>query len=205
MTKINLDQRPTVREQVMYGVVLLIMVIGLLRVVYAPQTKKIEGLKVQVASATFERDALRKFALPSPEKVKSLSRRKGVKIKILSGELVPAYQELTSLLAVLTQAPFLSGISVLNLSYKPSTQEKGYVKTEFGLNVRGSFTDILRYIEEMEQFPALFHLGEVNLKVIANQPQEVETEIQGLFYRLGTMPNPPPSAGKPAEGKKKKP
>lgn len=200
------------REQVMYGVVLVIMAVGLLKVVYAPQSKKIEELKKQVDSAMFERDALRKFALPSPEKVKSISRRKGVKIKILSGELIPAYQELTSLLAVLTQAPFLSGVTVLNLNYQPSTQEKGYVKSNFGMNVRGSFTDILRYIEKMEQFPALFHLGGINLKAYENQPQDVETEIEGVFYRLGGAEKNVPSAAEKAgeektgtgKGKKKK-
>lgn len=202
MAKVDLNQRSTTREQVLFALVLVVMVVVFLKGLYAPQLRKVESLKGKILSLTLQRDALKKFAMLSPEKVRSLSRRKGVKIKILSGELTPAYQDLTSLLAELTRPAVLSGVSVQYLSYQPSAQEEGYMRTDFAINVRGSFTDVLNYVERMEQFPALFHLEGVSLKIIEEQPQEVESEIQGRFYRLGTGGGKRPPLATTVEGGK---
>lgn len=186
MTKLDLDQVANRREQILFAMVAFVFVILFFRVFYAQQARKMETAGQKVQALTLERDALVKFSQVTPtlQKSETLSRRKGIKMKILYGEVKGAVQEATALLAQLTESAFLGRVAVQTMSFQPPVAERGYWKTDFSLNVLGSFVDVVQYLERLEQFPALFNVEQVSLRAAEGQPQELQAEIQGRFFRL---------------------
>ncbi len=184
MTKVDINLPANKREQLLFAVVLVFFVFVFFRVVHGPQAGRLENVKRQVSSLRFEKEALMKLSLPSAEKLHSLSRRKGVKMKILAGDITPVYRDVSMLLTRLTEPSLLGGLSIQDLNHQPPVKEKGYDRTDFKMKARGSFTDVLRYVEKMEEFPALFSLESLNVQVVEGQPQEVDSEIVGRFFRM---------------------
>ena len=68
------------------------------------------------------------------------------------------------------------------------------------MNIRGSFENVIGYVQKMEQFPALVVLDNIGLKVADGQPQEIQSELQLSFFQLGVEP-PAGSQTASAQGK----
>lgn len=188
MTRVDLGQEATRREQILFGVVVLVLIVLFFRIFYGGQAKKQDLSQGRLNALKAEKEALVKFSAFTPmiERGATLSRKKGIKVKILTGEIRSDYGEMSVLLQEVTEPGFLGGVKVENLSYLPPMPDQGYTKSDFTINVRGSFMEVLRYLERLEQFPALFEVSGVSFKVAEGQPQDVQAEILGRFFRLGT-------------------
>ena len=186
MTRINLDQPATSREQILFAVVALVLLILFFRVFAGDQARRIDLLKGRSGALSLEKDALIKFSsfTPTLQKGAALSQKKGIKLRILTGELKPIASDISSLLRELTKPEFLGSVTIENLSYLPMTSDQGYLKTDFRLNAHGSFVDVLKYLERLEQFPALFNVHNLSLTAVEAQSQDVQAEIFGRFYQL---------------------
>jgi len=184
MTKVEWHLPANTREQVLFAGVLLAFVFFYFQIVYLPQAERALVIKKNTASLQLEKTALSKLNVLSPGKIHPLSRRRDVKMKILSGDIVSAYQDVSLLLTRLTEPSFLGGIAIEDLSYLPQIMEKGYARTDFKVKLRGSFSEILHYLEKMENFPALFSLESINIQDVTGQPQEIESEILGHFFSI---------------------
>ncbi len=202
MTKVewNLPIKP--REQLLFVGFLLALVFVLFRMGYAPMAESLSKIKTQTQTLLLEKVSLQKMALVPPEKLKPLSRRKDVKIRILTGDILPAYQDVSTLLTRLTEPAFIGGMQIQDLSYAPVVELAGYEFVDFKMKLRGSFIDVLRYIEKMEEFPALFSLENLSVHVIEGQTQEVESEILGRFFKIA---DPASKAKKDSDKKAKTP
>lgn len=206
MTGVDLDQVANRREQILFALVALVLIVLFFRVFYAQQSRKINEADKKLQALSMEKNALIKFAAstPSLQKSETLSRKKGIKMKILFGEVKDVYQEVTTLLAQLTEPGFLGRIKVQKMSFEPDVSEKGYRKTDFSLNILGSYLDVVQYLERLEQFPALFRLESVNLQSAEGHPQELLAEVRGRFFRLDpTASSVTLTQASPAGGKKK--
>jgi len=206
MTGVDLDQVANRREQILFALVALVLIVLFFRVFYAQQSRKINEADKKLQALSMEKNALIKFAAstPSLQKSETLSRKKGIKMKILFGEVKDVYQEVTTLLAQLTEPGFLGRIKVQKMSFEPDVSEKGYRKTDFSLNILGSYLDVVQYLERLEQFPALFRLESVNLQSAEGHPQELMAEVRGRFFRLDpTASSVTLTQASPAGGKKK--
>lgn len=185
MTQLDLDQVANRREQALFALVALVMIVLFFRVFYSQQSKKMEVANKKIEALLMEKDALIKFsaATPSLQRGETLSRKKGIKMKILYGEVKGFTQDITTLLAQLTEPVFLERVVVEKMSFQPGVAAQGYIKTDFSINILGSFLDLIQYLERLEQFPALFRLESVNLQSAEGQPQELRAEIQGRFFQ----------------------
>lgn len=187
MTRVDLNQMASLREQILFGAVLVVMVVLFFRVFYSAQAKQADVFRSRLEALKLEKDALVKFASSTPSLGRdiSFSRKKGLKIKILLGELNDGNRGgISSMLNEVTSPGFLRGVQVENLSYLPPLRDPGYSKTDFTLNVRGAFTDFLQYLSRLEQFPALLNLQNISLKIAEGQPQDIQAEILGRFYEV---------------------
>jgi Tfp pilus assembly protein PilO len=190
MIAFDLDQVANRREQLLFGLILLAFLVFFFRFLSLPQSVKIEAAKSQKEALHSEKEALTSFlaSTPSLQKGETLSRKKGIKMKILFDEVKGVYQDAITLLAQLTDPLFLGGINVEKMNFQPTVADRGFSKTDFSITVLGSFVDVIQYLERLEQFPALFSLEQISLRSTEMQPQVLETEIQGRFFQLGTTP-----------------
>lgn len=111
-------------------------------------------------------------------------------MKILSGEVTATSHTVNDLLGHLSEPSFLGGMEIQKMSFLPESREKGYRQTDFTINLSGNFPDMVRYLERLEQFPALFYLETVNLTAAEGQPQELNIELTGRFFDLEEIPLP---------------
>lgn len=204
MTRVEWNMPAQRREQALFAGFLLAFVFFYFHMVYFPQSEKLATIQKKTDSLQLEKKALVKLIDIPPSKVRPLSRRKDVKMKILSGDIQSTYNNVSLLFTRLTEPAFLGGISIQDLSYAPAVKEKGYERTDFRLKMRGSFSEILHYLEKMEEFPALFSLEGVNIANVEGQPQEIESEMSGHFFRImkaneiaASTPDAASAGGKP--------
>lgn len=188
MNREELNRPATVREQILLGLVLLLLVGAFFRVLHAPQTLQIQERKKELAGLRMEREALDKFLETTPQvsQQEVMMRQKGLKARILQGEVPLDYREMESLLTQFTDPAFLGGVVIEKLSYQARVveKEKGWSHTSVTLDLLGTFPDMVGYLERLEQFPALFSVENVNFEVRQDQPQELHVEVVGKLYRL---------------------
>lgn len=186
MTQVDLNQQANRRETILFGLIILVLLVLFLRMVYGPQAARLDEAKTKYQSLTFEKDALEKFSHATPviSRRDTLTRR-GIKMKILYGEVTSVYQDVTSLLDALTAPSFLSGVTIKKLSYQPEVLDKGFGRTDFSMDLLGSFPDVIQYLDRLEQFPALFNLESLSFKTAEGQSRELQINLQGRVYKMG--------------------
>lgn len=205
MKGMDLSQRATLREEILFGLVLLGLVIIFVRVVLAVPSAKIKTANSKREALFSEKEALTKFVATTPVLQNKTLLKKGIKTKILMGEIRSDYRRLSDILERVTEPVFLGGVTIDKISHQPAIQEKGFSRTDFNLQVRGSFGHVMRYLDQLEQFPALFYVQQLEVTAAEGQAQEVSGGIAGRFIVLGGMPAAPAAseARRAKEGEKK--
>lgn len=193
----NLGRSATKKEMMLFGVLMLALLNAIPRFAYKPFSKIIADNTQKIANMEMEKTALINFTATTPtlEKTETL-HAKGIKMKVLLGEIQSDYAEVTSLLNSLTDRNFLKGIDLEKLAYQSPNYEEGYSKTQFAMQLSGLFPDLVQYVERLEQFPALFNIDELTLKSAQDKelPEKIEVIVQGYIYRFEKNPNKPNDA-----------
>ncbi len=185
---LDLDQLSNRREQLLFAAIALVLTILFFRLLWAPQSRKIDVARSRAIALKAEKEALARFfeTTPTLKKSDTLLRKKGTKLKILFGEVQEVYKDLVSLMTQLSDPFFLEGMRVTKMSFQPPAVDKGFSRTDFSIAIRGGFADLIQYLERLEQFPALFSLEQINLQSDPGQPQLLQGEIQGRFFQLNS-------------------
>ncbi|GEM_PF-3093054 len=197
MTKIDLDQVANSREQLLFGLVALALLFFIFNNIYSPQVKKVELAKTQKAALQLEKDALIRFSTVTPviQQNTTLSHKKGVKVKILFHEMKPICSDVTCLLAQLTDQGLTGSLKVKDVNYQPPVKDKGFVKTDFKMHILGDFLSILQYLERSDQFPALFNIEKIAVRIVEERHPDLEAEIDGRFFQIDPRSSPEATSG----------
>ncbi|QQR81205.1 MAG: type 4a pilus biogenesis protein PilO [Deltaproteobacteria bacterium] len=190
----NLGRNATKKELALFAGLVLALLSVVPKIAYKPFQKVIQDTTTHISNMNMEKQALENFsaATPTLEKTETL-HAKGVKMKVLLGEINSDYQEVTSLLNALTDRSFLGNIAIQKLGYQSPNYGEGYSKTAFGMQINGLFPEIVQYIDRLEQFPALFNIDEIYLKSSDKKTEqdEIEMTLEGNIYRFEKNPNKP--------------
>lgn len=179
----SLEQEASQRELILFSLVFLALAIFFIRLIYQPGASHLQATRSKIEAIRLETEALQKFQQATP--VVSGGGSKNVKSRVLLGDIHSDYSDLTVLLPRLTESTLLGSLSLNGFNFTGTTQESGYSKTDFVLKTQGSFANFIRYLERLEQFPALFNIQDVILKM--DEPSdEILAEIMGRFYKLPT-------------------
>lgn len=180
----SLEQEASQRELILFSLVFFALVIFFIRLIYQPGSDHLSATRSKIEAIRLETEALQKFQQATPV-VSGGGGGKNVKSRVLLGDIHSDYSDLTVLLPRLTESTLLGSLSLNGFNFTGTTQESGYSKTDFVLKTQGSFANFIRYLERLEQFPALFNIQDVILKM--DEPSaEVLAEIMGRFYKLQT-------------------
>lgn len=184
----DLKAKANPREQILVLLVVASIFLLYLRLVAVPKRQAKMDLKQQIKTVQVEKEALEKFTGALIAKIPEIATRQGGEsppLKILRGEQSPHATETASLLEKITQPRFLEGITVKEMSHLPPESVNGYAKSGFFLEVQGSYPQLTRYLEELENFPALMVIENITLKSLENQPSLLSLSINGILYHFG--------------------
>jgi hypothetical protein len=188
MSQSDWDRPANFREQILFGVVIVVMVVSFFRVFHAPQSKQIGELKKGLSGLQMEQQALSKFLATTPKIFEqgASDQHRSMKAKIVNGEMPSAFHEIETVVTQFADPAFLGGAVIEKLSYQAKVMEKdkGWSHTDATINLVGTFSDIVGYLERLEQFPALFSVENVSFDVNETQPQELKVEVKGSLYAI---------------------
>ena len=187
MMGIDFKQPANLREEILFGALLLVLILLCIRILYQPQATHLAELKVRSQALHLEQEALVKFAAtaPQPTNPHPLANNKGIKMKVLHGVIHSDTNDVATLLTRLTESGFSKGITVETLSYLPPATSQGYVTSDFSMKLKANFADIMRYLDQLEQFPALFSIENIRLTTAGEKTGDLHAEIEGRFFHLG--------------------
>jgi hypothetical protein len=181
----NLDQVASLREQLLFAAVVLALVVVFFRVAYAPLASQVEVRRARVQGLVLERDALVRFSRTTPVVSRGGSDvAHGAKMRLITGAVRPTFRLLSDLLSEVSHPNFLGGVEVRSLSYLAPAKDEGYERTDFSLKVAGGFSQVIRYLERLENFPALFHIQDLSMDS-GEGLAELQAVIGGRFYTVG--------------------
>ncbi|MBI2083285.1 MAG: type 4a pilus biogenesis protein PilO [Deltaproteobacteria bacterium] len=187
MEKVDWNQTASQREQILFLLIAVFFIFLVLEVGFLPKYREIKTSRQRLHALEVERSALAKFMEKTPVVRRSSSQNgaKDIKLKILDGEMEALSRELPELLPRITDFSFLKGVRVEAFSFQPDISEGGYIRTDFLMEAKGSFNDLVRYLERLENFPALFQVRDIIMNVSEGDTTKVHAEIAGRFFRMG--------------------
>lgn len=180
------------REQLLGALVIVGILIMFVRVVYGPKKDFNAGIKVKRDALKAEKESLEQLTKVLTEKMAKTEStntfdRLSTKLEILKGEKEPLAKETSALLAHITGKPFLKGVVLKEVSDQSPKTLGGYKSAAFFLNAEGSFSNIVRYMERVEQLPALLTIDDVSLQSITVKSKQLSAELTGTLFALGDI------------------
>lgn len=187
-----LQKTSTLREQILTLLVMVSMALLFYRVLYSPKHQNRMALKTQLQNLTMEKEALEKFTQTLLEKIPekeigALSPSLTTKIKILNGEMEPVARETKDLLLQFTTPKILSGIDIKEMNNETGIGSKlPYTEGKFSLLAEGTFGNVTKYLERLEEIPALFIIDNVSITAVTPQAARVHIDLKGSLLALKT-------------------
>jgi Tfp pilus assembly protein PilO len=187
MEKIDWDKKAVLREQILFGVVIIAIFFLFFKMVYVEKGKMIQIETTRLENLTLERDAIKKFEAVAP--VPSLHA-------VAPSLNNPHYKALLSLsegrttnatefLQLVTSARFLQSVKVSQVESSEKMATEGYKVIVYLLKLKGGFRDVVQYVAQLEALEAVIKLDEVSMKINESSASEVDLELKIDYYDLG--------------------
>lgn len=172
------------REQALFGLVFIAVIVLFFRMVYTPNAVRLIDLRQRVANLQMEKAALEKFQLSTPKIRPSVTPSKNIQARVLSGDILSEFHDVTALLSKVTEPSFRGDLAVGSFNYlAPVVTDSPIQTVDFVLKSHGQFSSLLEYIQRLEQFPAVFKIKDVSLEMNRTDHQ-VFGEIGGRFFEI---------------------
>ncbi len=172
------------REQALFGLLLIAVIVLFLRMVYTPNAVRLIDLKQRVANLQMEKAALEKFQLSTPKIRPSVVPTKNIQARVLSGDILSEFHDVSALLSKVTEPSFRGDLTVGSFNYQaPVVTESPIQTVDFMLKPHGRFSSLLEYLQRLEQFPAVFKIKDISLEMNRTDHQ-ILGEIGGRFFEI---------------------
>ena len=187
MTDFDWHKAASRREQILFGIILILSMVFFLKGVYVAKLAEARLVQAQVESFELERSVLQRFLERTPTlTIPPASPLQGdIKLMILEGKAETPFADLPSLLPRLTAPQFLEGVRVRGLAFQPVMREAGYSRVDFSLEAGGSFGEMISFLERIENLPALIHVKDLVLSAQEGRATEVRAELSLRFFKKG--------------------
>ena len=73
---------------------------------------------------------------------------------------------------------------IISLALQPSVESTGYIKKSFLLKVRGTFDEIISFLDKLDKLPALVSVDSLDLKQDEIIKGEMNLEAGITFYEV---------------------
>jgi len=125
-------------------------------------------------------------ALKQKNEAKQVQRAQSTnpKIQILKNEAKPEILKTSELIKKISSDDFVGDMIIISLALQPSVESTGYIKKSFLLKVRGTFDEIISFLDKLDKLPALVSVDSLDLKQDEIIKGEMNLEAGITFYEV---------------------
>lgn len=189
---VDLDQEAKVREQVIFLIVLIVILVAILRLLWIPVYEKIKIKNEEIKNVKQQVEALKKFieldkkiAPPEPKK------KKGLVFQHIEKELRESSKDprltLSEGMQEITSRKRMRNLVLNNLSFKPPQEHVGYYVVPIMLTVQGTFSALQSYFSWLEKIDYLFTVDNIKFSVAPERPGIVVADLRSSLYIGGVI------------------
>ncbi|MBF0106272.1 MAG: type 4a pilus biogenesis protein PilO [Deltaproteobacteria bacterium] len=192
----QLKRQAQIRESIMVGIMMVLMCYATYAFFYAPKKKMAQDLKAQIAEITEKKsgiEKLNKALLEKYEEQKKEMKKQAMmvetldpRIKMIKDQKDYGYGSINQILSHITQEDFKLKVSINSLKYDLPISQKGYKATFFYIMATGRFVDVMEFVENIEDIPALISLDNISINTNKSDSNRVNVDLKGTFYQLGS-------------------
>lgn len=154
---LNLKREPTLREKVIFGVVILISFIFFLDSLWKPQSVKIHALKSELRTVEQQADALKKLIDATKMQINKVTAEtdKAPELddyvkKVLERKIVDISEEVNSTADLMRSRVFAKKADIVKVEIGDRTEDSGFTKVPIMVEIKGRYTAIKDYLESLE-------------------------------------------------------
>lgn len=213
-SNVDLKQEASSREKVYFFVILALIVFMFARVVWLPKAQSTKLTKTKIQATKVQVDTLKKFM---DEKLKEKPVQQVVQEvpaagvgeqlerlleKNKSGAIVAS-----NLVDVLTTPKSIKGLRIISMNFGTEVMKDGFYILPMELEIGGQFRAFNKYIGQLEYFPYILTINNININAGTSSKSEVLAKLSLNLYIVGKPTGAArlqieqnQSAGKPAQG-----
>lgn len=98
--------------------------------------------------------------------------------------MLPRHQEITGLIRELPKMAKKTGVKVSGVKYQPFVKEEGYNRLSFSLPVGGKYSNIRRFIYEMETMRKIIWIERLAIRSSSSTSEELSIQLTMETYFL---------------------
>lgn len=96
--------------------------------------------------------------------------------------MLPRHQEITGLIRELPKMAKKTGVKVSGVKYQPFVKEEGYNRLSFSLPVEGRYSNIRRFIYEIETMRKIIWIERLAIKSSSSTSEELSIQLTMATY-----------------------
>ncbi len=164
----ELKKMATPREVFLFVGAMLALVFVFFSFVYKPNGEKITQQKDRIKGIETDMITLKKD-------IGALKQKNEAKPEIL---------KTSELIKKISSDDFVGDMIIISLALQPSVESTGYIKKSFLLKVRGTFDEIISFLDKLDKLPALVSVDSLDLKQDEIIKGEMNLEAGITFYEV---------------------
>ena len=164
----------------------IVVILGLsIWLLFWPQKKKIDGLKVQLVQAQAELAKAKKNAEELND-WRTKMRKKEVQYKTVMKAL-PEKQEIPSLLAGVSQAGKDAGLEFLLFTPKSQSKKEFYAEIPVDISISGDYHQVASFFDKVSNLPRIVNIRNIKMKPdkeVTASGLNLKTTCQAVTYQF---------------------
>lgn len=193
-SKIDWKEEASKREKLYFALLLVMVVFMFARVFWIPKAQAIREEKARIKGVKTQIVELKRF-IDEKLKEKIMGERAaerplgvGGQLEKLLGKSRDKAIAASSLVDALTIPSSRRGLNLISMNFGKEVGKNGFYILPMELTVEGSFRSLYKYIGQVELFPQLVTVDNIDIKTGARGRAEVLAKLNFSLYIMGKPP-----------------
>lgn len=194
-SKIDLNEEPSAREKIYFGVILVLIAVAIMRLIYFPTLAGIKNKKADINNVKLQMSTLEKFIEidrriePLPGVAANTDKSNENLEKALFKMSKNPKKMIADTVKEITSRNAMGSVILNNLSLKPAVVRGSYVSIPVSLNVIGTFTAMQSYLTMIEKLDYLVTIDNISFELSEAHPGLVTADLNASIYASGDLPD----------------
>lgn len=185
MAKINLDQEPTLREKVIFGVVAAALLIFFMNSFWSGQAAKVRALRTELKGLETQTDAIKKLIDTAKTK---LIQQQGAKPqdvgldesvrRMLERKISDPFKEAQQIVELLGSRKIAKKAEIMNILVGQLIEEKNYSTIPITVEVKGRYTSLESYMKDIEDIERPLVMKKFGMHDLKDTPGVLNAKLE---------------------------
>lgn len=187
--KVKLDQESTIREKVIFVLVLVGLFFFFSNSVWAPILGKVRGLKVEAKSAEMQADAIKKLMEAAEVQISKKKQQPAVVtfvdpriVNILSRRVLDPADEINSTVDLLNKRNVVGRAEVKNVTVGDKIDEATYSMVPLTVEISGTYSDVQGYMRAVENLDRPALVGSFSIQSDKDDQGSLVAKLDVMLY-----------------------